>query len=71
MNDVAHLPGSRETCRGMLHVPLYGLRFVQSKGGWAIYAGISKFLVAEGSGWSIPVGRELFRTLCKKQRYRS
>lgn len=39
------------------------IRFVYRDGDWAIYAGVSKFLVAEGSGWSMPVGRRLYREL--------
>ncbi|CUA90157.1 hypothetical protein Ga0061061_11187 [Chelatococcus sambhunathii] len=33
------------------------------RSGWCIRGGISQFLVAYGSGWSAPVGRELFRSL--------
>jgi hypothetical protein len=32
-------------------------------GGWVIRAGFSKYLVAEGSGWSRPVGSALFAAL--------
>jgi hypothetical protein len=39
------------------------LRFVYRGGDWAIYAGVSQFLVAEGAGWSMPIGRALYRQL--------
>ena len=47
------------------------IRFVQYPvergGGWAIYAGVSKFLVVEGSGWSIAIGRALYRRLNERR----
>ena len=56
------------TGRGDLIAPHYagGYRFVVQNGGWRIDCGISRFLVAEGSGWSMPVGRRLFRDLQSK-----
>jgi hypothetical protein len=43
------------------------IRFVQHPiergGGWTITAGVSKFLVAEGSGWSMAIGRDLYLRL--------
>lgn len=32
-------------------------------GGWAIRDGVSLFLIAEGSAYSIRIGRELYRKL--------
>lgn len=40
-----------------------GLRFTVREGGWRIDAGIGRYLVAEGSGFSLPTGRALFRDL--------
>lgn len=36
---------------------------IGATGGWAIRAGFSLFLVAEGSGWSRSLGEALFKAL--------
>lgn len=43
--------------------PIFVQHPIERGGGWSIYAGVSKFLVAEGPGWSIDVGRALYRRL--------
>jgi hypothetical protein len=35
--------------------------------GWAIYRGVSRFLIAEGPAHSVRVGRDLLRTLKAKR----
>ena len=35
----------------------------RSNGGWRIGFGVSNFLLAEGSGWSIEFGEALYETL--------
>lgn len=35
----------------------------EDRSGWSIRYGVSQFLVAYGSGWSLPIGRRLFNEL--------
>lgn len=44
-------------------VPGGGFEIRRDRGQWAIYYGVSKFLVAEGPGWSWWFGRQLFESL--------
>lgn len=56
----------------MIHLSGLGAReklvFIRRGSDWRIEAGVSKFLVAEGSGWSAPVGVMLFKQLRLTQR---
>lgn len=39
---------------------------IDDAGGWHIRSGFSKFLIAEGSGYSRPIGMQLFRELTRQ-----
>lgn len=55
-----------ETCAGPRIVPHYagGYRLdIRPGSGWRLTCGTSRFLVADGPPWSIPIGRALLRDL--------
>lgn len=42
---------------------------IDDAGGWHIRSGPSKILIAEGSGYSRPIGMQLFRELDRQHRH--
>jgi hypothetical protein len=57
--------GMTNTCRGMLDLPikLGGYTWHDNGGSWAIRQGISRFLIADGGGFSRRIGREMYARL--------